>query len=351
MLSLDVPFVPDEDYPDFLAQHAATLTSVHFSLYDQRLADSRHRLKSPDLDKIITGLTQLEGVDKFVLMNARLHAPGRYFGKIGLDETALRLEQLLEKIDLSGVIFADPYFLQALSDAHPDLASNLEAVPSVNCMLDSPGRLFAIIAMIAETAFKAPSRIVPDRALNRKPARLEKVVNAVRSLYPTINIHLLANEGCLLQCPYKSAHDAHISLVNEGLCQEQTFAMNHDLGCVRRLLQDPGLMLASPFIRPEDVLEYEGQIDGLKLCGRTKGVPFLKRAITAYLDGSYTGNLLDLMDAMGDLADRVYIPNRELPDQLFTKVTTCDKNCTACGWCDGVMNSVAEHFVPTLSRM
>nr|WP_321513390.1 hypothetical protein [uncultured Pseudodesulfovibrio sp.] len=351
MVPFDVPFVPDGDYPEFLARHAASLASVHFSLYDQRLADSRHRMKSPGLDKIIEGLSSLTGVKKFVLMNARLHAPGRYFGKTCLDETARRLEHILERTDLSGVIFADPYFLQALSDTHPELVSSLEAVPSVNCMLDSPERLFAMLTMIDGTMFKPPSRIVPDRALNRNPSRLDKIINAVRSLYPTIKIHLLANEGCLLQCPYKPAHDAHISMVNEGLCRERTFAMNRDLGCVRRLLQDPGLMLASPFIRPEDVLWYQGQVDGIKLCGRTKGITFLKRTITAYIDGSYTGNLLDLMDAMGDLANRITIPNKSLPEKLFTQVTTCDKNCLGCGWCEGIMHSVAEHSESRLSRL
>ncbi|BDQ37819.1 hypothetical protein SYK_21790 [Pseudodesulfovibrio nedwellii] len=351
MLSLDVPFVPDGDYPDFLARHAASLTSVHFSLYDQRLADSRHRMESPGLDKIISGLSALVDVDKYVLMNARLHAPGRYFGKTGLDETARRLEHILEKTDISGVIFADPYFLQALSDTHPDLAGSLEAIPSVNCMLDSPERLFAMIAMIDGTMFKPPSRIVPDRALNRNPLRLQEIVNAVRSLYPAMKIHLLANEGCLYQCPYKPAHDAHISLVNEGLCHERTFAMNRDLGCIRRLLQDPGLILASPFIRPEDIHRYEGQVDGIKLCGRTKGIIFLKRAITAYIDGSYTGNLLNLMDAMGDLANRINIPNKELPDQIFAQVSTCDKNCADCGWCHGVMQSISTQTDPALSRL
>jgi collagenase-like PrtC family protease len=348
---LDVPFIPDTEYAAFLCDRAQSLTSVHFSLAEPSLSDARQRLHRQDMNEVIHGLRRLHNVDKYVLMNARLHAPGRYFDTEGLAKTAQCLERLSDEADLKGVIFADPYFLQAVSDARPELACRLEAMPSINTMPDTADKAFALLAMIGNTGFRLPSRLIPDRSLNRNIDRLDSFTDQIRTRYPRMQFLLMANEGCLYQCPYKPAHDAHVALVNEGLCPDRTFAMNRDFGCVRRLLVDTGAMLASPFIRPEDLHEYLGRADGIKLCGRNRGSRFLMRAVTAYLDGTYAGNLLDLMDAMGDLNDRVNIPNPALPDTFFRQVTTCDKDCLSCGRCAGLMDRIAMRTDPGLSRM
>lgn len=282
-------------------------------------------------------------------MNARIHAPEKYFSDQALNKTGDRLSLLADATALDGLIFSDPYYLQALSDTLPDLAQRMEAIPSINTMISSAEQAFAILDMIASTRFKAPSKLVLDRCLNRDATRLEETVRRIRDAYPDIKLILIANEGCLYRCPYKPAHDAHVAMVNEGLCGERTFTMNHDFGCVRRLLTDPGAMLASPFIRPEDTRHFEGIVDGIKLCGRNKGTEFLIRAVTAYLSQSYEGNILDLMDAMGDLSHRIDIPNHRLPDIFSDHVTNCDKHCKQCGWCTDLAESILTRHLPELA--
>lgn len=351
MLPLDVPFVPEGDYPEFLAERRERLSSVHFSLYDTALADARQRTESHAQEQLIAGLNTLGDTPKYVLLNTRLHAPEAYFDADRIATTADRLVRLRDQAGLTGLIFADPYYLQALSDAHPEIAESLEAVPSINCQPDSPERVFALLDMIGGTAFKLPTKLVLDRTLNRDMARLEATTALIKEKYPAINLHLMANEGCLLACPYKPAHDGHVALVVEGLCGDRTFAMNREFGCVRRFLHEPGSFLASPFIRPEDAGGYGHAIDGLKLCGRNRGIPFLKRVITAYLDGAYPGNVLDLMDAMGDLSDRVHLSGSSIPDNFLKQVTTCDKACRPCGWCSALAEKVITRMDPGLERL
>lgn len=346
MLPLDVPFIADGDYPQFLSDRADSLSSVHFSLHDPSLADARQLMTTRSATSILTGLDKLEGIPKYVLMNARLHAPDKYFDTAALKATADTLSLLVHDADISGLIFADPYYLQAFSDAHPALAEQLEAIPSVNAIIDSADRAFAVLDMIAQTAFKIPTKLVLDRSLNRDMPRLTDASKRLRSACPNMKLYLIANEGCLYQCPYKPAHDAHVAMVNEGLCGERTFAMNRDFGCIRRLLHDPGSMLASPFIRPEDVTHYAPLVDGIKLCGRNKGIDFLKRAVDAYLSEKFAGNLLDLMDAMGDLADRVDIPNAQFPSDFLERVSACAKNCRTCGWCTAEANTLVSRTDP-----
>jgi hypothetical protein len=345
---LDVPFLPRDDYVTFLRERSDRLASVHFSLNDPRVPDARQRLKGPDVEAVVRGLNRLPGVDRLLLMNGRLHRPERYFDRAGLDETADLLERLLDEAGLTGVVFADAYFLQALSDARPGVCERLEAVPSVNAMPDTPARVFGLLDMIAETAFRPPSRLVTDRALNRDLDGLSALAHGLRARHGGMRLFLLANEGCLYQCPYKPAHDAHIALVVEGLCGDRTFALNREFGCVRRMLGEPGLMLASPFIRPEDAGRYEGLVHGLKVCGRNRGADFLLRAVAAYAEKRYEGNLLDLMDAMGDLAELVHIPNHGLPADFFEQVTACDKACRACGLCAALAGRIADRTAPGL---
>jgi hypothetical protein len=349
---LDVPFLPRDDYVAFLRERSTTLASVHFSLGDPRVPDARQRLGADtgtDMGGLMRGLNRLEGVDRFLLLNGRMHRPERYFDAAGLDATADLMERLADEAGLTGVVFADAYLLQALSDARPGVCERLEAVPSVNAMPDSPARVFALLDTIARTAFRPPSRLVADRALNRDPEGLSALVHGLRARHADMRLFLLANEGCLYQCPYKPAHDAHIALVVEGLCGDRTFAMNREFGCVQRMLGESGLMLASPFIRPEDAGRYAGLAYGLKVCGRNRGADFLMRAVAAYEQGEYEGNLLDLMDAMGDLAEQVYIPNRGLAADFFEQVTACDKACRACGQCAALAERVAVRTAPGLS--
>ena len=345
---LDVPFLPRDDYVTFLRERSDRLASVHFSLNDPRVSDARQRLEAMDIDAFVRGLNRLEGVDRFLLMNGRMHRPERYFDKAGLNAAADLLERLVDEAALTGVVFADAYLLQALSDARPGICERLEAVPSVNAIPDSAAKVFGLLDMIARTAFRPPSRLVADRALNRDPEGLRALAHGLRARHADLRLFLLANEGCLYHCPYKPAHDAHIALVVEGLCGDRTFGLNREFGCVRRMLDEPGLMLASPFIRPEDMNRYAGEAYGLKICGRNRGADFLLRAVAAYDEGQYEGNLLDLMDAMGDLAERVHLPNHGLPADFFEQVTACDKACRACGRCAALAERIVVRTDPGL---
>lgn len=351
MLKLDVPYVPDEEYTDFLARNKQRLTSVHFSLYDSTLSDARQRMESHDPHAITAGLNRLEDTPRFVLLNSRLHEPNRYFDAKHLTHAADRLAMLADEASIQGVIFGDAYYLQALADHAPLLAKRLEAVPSVNAQLDSPGRVQAMFDIIQGTAFRPPSKIVLDQNLNRDLDRLESTVKRIRHNHSSIRIHLMANEGCLRHCPFKPTHNAHIAMVNEGMCDDRTFAVNREYGCIRRFLKHPESFLMSPFIRPEDMERYAPYVDGIKLCGRNKGTAFLMNTFSAYANGTYTGNLLDIMDAMGDLAEHVHVHNERLPDDFFERVSRCPVNCAECRWCAELASSAVERLEMQIPEM
>jgi len=341
---LTVPFLTEPAYIDFLTAVEQDIHSLQFCLLASRNLDSRIRLDMVDMHRDLrNGLARLPGPGKYALLNSRFYSPSLLTDKKGMAEIITALDAFASQDLIDGIVYCDHYLLTRLSDEAPGLAAHLEAIPGANCMLDSHDKIRMQLAHISDTHFRMPGKILLDRSLNRNLDELAHVARLVRSSWPDIQIELLANEGCLYRCPYKLSHDAYISLANvEG--RDATFQLNRELGCVRVLGREPYRILRSPFIRPEDLETYLCHADLIKLCGRTLGGGFLGRAISAYLTRSYSGNLLDLLDAANWLADHLHVDNTMLSASLVEMLALCDGNCHQCGFCQELFHSVTRRL-------
>ncbi len=346
----NVPVIPDERVVEALNRDANSFYSCHFSLYAADIDDCRHRVQFIETDRWIDFLASVRIGRKFLLMNSRVHANGAYLEPDRLRKVIEILRSMLKAKVIDGIIFADAYYLQAISDAGGDEASELEAIPSINCVPDSYDRIASLLEFIASTRFRLPKTLILDRSLNRRPDALKEVSARCRKAFPNVKLELMANEGCLYHCPYKLTHDCHISMLNLGQSLD-TYRINRELGCMRTLQRDPSLLFKSPFIRPEDVGAYEPYVDVLKLCGRTLGVPFLMRVVDAYLNRKYSGNLLDLMDAMDGTAEWLHVANDLLPADMLQRLLSCSRECSACSYCKDLIERCATRKAINLQRL
>jgi hypothetical protein len=328
---LNVPFLPDKNYVAYLAGLGSKLAAVHYSLFDPALSDARVRLHKAATRTLSDLLGRLPGSKKYLLANGRFQRPGTYRGS-NLSRLIDRLKALYDAGVLDGLIFADSYLLTALADAAPDLTGMLEAVPSVNFIIDGIDKAAALLELVDACGYKPPGKLPLDRSLNRRPAALAGLSKAIRRRWPEMKIELLANEGCLDLCPFRPTHEALIAAANSGM-RIDTLRLNRDLACLRILGRTPHRILASPFIRPEDVGRYIETADLIKICGRTLGAAFLERTVSAFVKGRYEGNLFELLDASHWMAERWELPNAELPEDFFTTLTACPQNCEACDTC------------------
>ncbi|MBI9088772.1 MAG: hypothetical protein JEZ12_06120 [Desulfobacterium sp.] len=341
-MKFDIPYIPDRDYTHFIHRHRSRIDSVHFGLHQGPVLDSRLRFKHVDTEKLAEQLNALCVPRSYCLLNSRFMAPDRYFDPLFLTGLMENLEILMERSQLNGIVFCDAYFLNALSSHGKDTLAELEAVPGINCMIDSMDKARAYLDLIDQTAFKRPSKLVLDRSLNRNPKALETIVTQLRKEYPGLKLELLANEGCLYQCPFKPAHDAQIALTNTGLVRERGYEINRERGCMKVLFNDPKRLFKSPFIRPEDINDYAHLVDTIKLSGRTLGTDFLINTVTAYIQGSYDGNLLDLLDAMEWMADHFFVDNKKISKHDIITLTNCTKECNRCDQCNKIQNSTTQ---------
>jgi len=331
-MKIEAPLVPDATYVSELRALGDMLDSVHFALPGLGAFDARQHAKG-DRKDILDALQDLPGVPRYLLLNGRMLPPERYLDRHAMRELAQELDTLRTEAGLVGIVVADFHLLRALGAAAPGICSKLEAVPSVNAMIDSPARLNAVLNAVKGSGFAMPSRVILDRSLNRDFTMLERTSKAARKRLPGAEIVLLANEGCLPQCPYKGAHNAHVAMVNLGLCEERTHEANREFACLKAFVNNPAMLLASPYIRPEDAAHYEGVADVLKVCGRTRGPEFLRRVVRGYVDEQWDGNLLEMLDAVGDASHLLHVENKSLPSDFLNKMTGCDQDCDRCGAC------------------
>ena len=345
----NVPVIPDEEFAAILNRHASSFYSCHFSLYAADVHDGRHKHQLIETGRWVEFLRSVRIARKYLLVNSRAHAHGAYLDPDHLRTVIQTLRSMLNAGVIDGIVFADAYYLQAISDAGEDEASQLEAIPSVNCMLNTYDRIASMIDFISSTRFRLPETLILDRSFNRRLDDLAEVSARCRELLPHVKLELLANEGCLYNCPFKLTHDCHISLVNMGR-PLGTHLINQELGCMRTLQRDPSHLFKSPFIRPEDAAAYESYVDVLKLCGRTMGAPFLMRVVDAYLHGKHSGNLLDLMDAMDGTAGWLYASNDGLPADFLQRLTSCSRECRTCSYCRDLIESCAKPKGISLER-
>jgi len=351
-MRFEVPFLPDDAYVRLLNRHAGWIDSIHYGLPVETVQDARVRLHHASLEAYIGALRQAAVRDRYLLMNSRFHLQAGYLDPDRLGCTVETLQVLLAAGVIRGIVFSDAYFLAALSRFSPETAQALEAVPSINFMIDDFDKLQEVLGFITDTAFRFPRKLIVDRSLNRRPEKLARLVEKSRRRYPGLKIGLLANEGCLYQCPFKLTHDALISLANQAAGVD-TFRLNRDLGCMQALSEKPWRLFRSPFIRPEDSGFYKGRVDFIKLCGRTLGPDFLGRALRAYVSGRYEGNLLDLLDSMNWMVGMRCVENDRLPTDFLEVLSTCDGQCAACGYCMELLGNCSRPLtahIPPLAR-
>lgn len=325
-IEFDAPLLPDAPYTDFLSNHANRLSSVYFSLFDEQVPDARPRSITLKPETLIDHLSKIASTSKFALLNSRFHLQEVYEAP---DRIIRLLSSLREAGQLDGLFFADGYLLRALSDRAPSLTRELEAVPSVNCMLDTAPRIRAWLQLVSATNFKQPARLVLDRSLNRRPTKMREL----GKLFPGRRLVLLTNEGCLQNCPFKLTHNALMSVSSQGLASNDTFSINRDLGCLRQFSDQPWLLFSSPYIRPEDLVYLEDINPVIKVCGRTRGPAFLRRALESYMNGRFQGNLLELLDTPEALSHMLHVDNASLPEDFYDMLADCDHDCDNCGIC------------------
>jgi len=161
---------------------------------------------------------------------------------------------------------------------------------------------------------------------------------------------MLANSGCLRDCPWQTFHEtllAHdfVHIKDEIIKLEMPSTLC--VGTIQGNKQYEEILRGS-WIRPEDLNRYEPYVSVFKLSTREADRPDL--ILKAYTSGSFDGDLLRLLDpGFSMFVSPKVFDNRAFPKEWSDgKIAgRCASNCTHCGKCTEVLNLVLKRD-PTL---
>ena len=114
-------------------------------------------------------------------------------------------------------------------------------------------------------------------------------------------IELLMTNSCLKNCPYIHTHTAALSHASNIMNKDKECYADWCLyKCQEYELKHVEEYIKSPWIRPEDVKEYEKiGVEHFKITERDFPTNEIIKRVKAYSEGKYDGNLLDLIQGHG----------------------------------------------------
>ena len=160
---------------------------------------------------------------------------------------------------------------------------------------------------------------------------------------------MLANSGCVRNCPWQVFHETLLSHKFTDAFPEMD-NQNLNLVCNQIFVQKKmhADFLRCTWIRPEDIHVFEPELETIKLS--TREAKFPHEIVEAYVNGSYDGNLTRLMDPYHGFGFRPNrVDNKSFPADWITSgiAGKCAENCTHCGKCDELLKTLLKNDVST----
>ena len=148
---------------------------------------------------------------------------------------------------------------------------------------------------------------------------------------------ILANSGCLRNCPWQTYHDNLIAHSDDAMKASNVRGWNpHLCWTLYKDSKNFAEILKATWVRPEDIGRYDGLVDVVKLATRQHANPDM--VISAYERGTFEGNLLDLFEpGFSPAFFPFFIDSAAFPPDWFEKTSACSRECTECGYCEKVL--------------
>ena len=336
-----VPYANNEKYVNFI-NSIDEIETVYYSLSKSSSARTPGAYQS--FGDLNTELLSKVGKKKALLFNSNFYLISEYYENDDIIKTIIEYK---EKGLIDEVIVHDMYFVKGIIQKYDDFR-NFDLIPSSNIHIDTVDKLNSYLDFCYRFKIKFPYKVIIDRRLNRDKKGLEELKKYIDVNNLNIKLETLVNEGCIINCPYKTQHDNHIAMANftnyNPIMRETLTVLyknvdrniNLTLGCSKDYSEHPDLILESPFIRPEDLYFYKDYIDYFKISGRGLPIGALMNIINAYLEEHYGGNLLEILDTTYGLSIYAYLDNTRIDSTFVETVTTCNKDCFKCKYCNDV---------------
>jgi len=281
-----------------------------------------------------------EGIRVNLLLNSICEGSDWYAPDV-LNGTMDYLKRVFEDHGVEAVTIANPMYIREVRRRFPQVEICASVLADIDCLHK---------AVIFKKA--GADTITPDVNINRNL----KLLSTIRGR-TGLELKLMVNEGCLFKCPFRKFHFNYISHKSRNPGSQRTKGEDNvfSLNCIQLTKSDPSQLLKSGWIRPEDTAKYAHISTFFKLVGRTSSRTMICRFLEAYMKQSWDGDLLELM--AGNLYSYgmsylTHLDNRSLETAgFFEKVTSCDRECIDCDFCNRLIEQLMQRGVFTPAKM
>ncbi|MEM3551578.1 MAG: U32 family peptidase [Candidatus Bathyarchaeia archaeon] len=266
------------------------------------------------------------------------------------EEGQKALHELLKKLSkmkVDTLIITIPYLIEYVKKNFPEFKINASSL----CYIDSLNRALAYERLGAD-------RLTVSEDLNRCFNLLKLIRANVKA-----ELEVIANNGCLLKCPYRAYHNTITAHVSQNVMEDKvgfSYKPYPFMKCTLERLSNHKEIIKAPWFRPEDCKYYsEIGFNYIKIAGRGLPAEVLLKLVEAYLSGHYEGDIYSLIDNsymhfcfdMFDLKSkplpqlRISIDNRSLDgwyEYYVNNNPQCAIGCGKCNYCGEIAEKVVK---------
>ncbi len=325
-----------DDWIEYISNYRSSILEVYFAMpfdmsgrapvgmtLETKPREETYQEFFHDMDRL-----NALGIRGVLLFNSACYGTNTFSNGL-LEHVARSIEDVSSHIDL-----------QAVTTLHPGIASFVKShFPQLKVRSSVTMQVGTIQQM--EAVSEQFDGFYLFRDFNRDLEHIKRVRAWCDTHGKTL--HLLANSGCLYQCPFHILHMSQTAHFEETTRMSSIYENNRPSPCCDVFIDPDNLpaLLQNTWIRPEDLHKVSGYFDTIKLASRIS--PTIKDIIKGYCEGEWHGNLLKLFEM--DYSILPFVPkimNDKFPDDWFEQTMHCGHQCHHCGYCKKVLAQVAE---------
>lgn len=275
----------------------------------------------------VVDLLHSRGIRVDMAMNSTCEG-AQWYSDEEVRKTVDFIRRMHEDHGVEAVTLANPFHISAVRKACSDIEISASVLSEIDCYSR------------AEVYKNAGANVItPATSINRDLKTLESIATGLG-----LEIKLMVNEGCLYKCPYRLFHMNYISHQSR---EEDLEGKDFALACGDLVDADPTLIFKSNWVRPEELEKYAKVTKYFKIVGRDMLMSKVVRAVQAYMDENYEGNLLDLLcSSVGfySVEHGAFIDNKELgKSSYFKRLSTCNRKCQSCSYCSELVDTYVRY--------
>lgn len=222
-------------------------------------------------------------LNSICLGNKEVHKP--------FHKDLLKLLYKLEEVGVDGVTIGSPFLCQLIKKQFPNWFVSNSVYNKITSLMQI--KYWVSIGVNEVTLF---------HTMNRDFKGLKTILKYLKD--KNVRVRLVANNSCIHECPFSINHGAAHAHNSKSYEESHLFGIDYcSLNCNTYKIENPTKIVASEWIRPEDIKYYEEICEEvgnynlvLKLTERGKTTKWLKNTLNAYMNRSYEGNLLDILN-------------------------------------------------------